>query len=41
MRKEFDTVAYSEERFFNREGRLSEDPRTVMRQIMYPTHTDK
>jgi hypothetical protein len=40
MRKEFDTVAYSRDRFFDREGRLTEDPRTVMRQIMYPTHSD-
>lgn len=40
MRKEFDTVAYSQERFFDREGRLSEDPRQHMKQIMYPTHSD-
>jgi NADH-quinone oxidoreductase subunit C len=41
MRKEFDTVAYSRDRFFDREGRLSEDPRQHMKQIMYPTHTDE
>ena len=40
MRREFDTVAYSEQRFFNREGRLSEDPRQHMKQIMYPIHSD-
>jgi NADH-quinone oxidoreductase subunit C len=40
MRKEFDTVAYSKDRFFDREGRSSEDPREHMKQIMYPTHSD-
>jgi NADH-quinone oxidoreductase subunit C len=41
MRREFDTVAYSRDRFFDREGRLSEDPRQHMKQIMYPTHSDE
>lgn len=40
MRKEFDTVAYSKDRFFDREGRTTEDPREHMQQIMYPIHTD-
>ncbi len=40
MRREFDTVAYSKDRFFDREGRISEDPREHMKQIMYPIHTD-
>jgi len=40
MRKEFDTLAFSQERFHTREGRASEDPREHMRQIMYPTHSD-
>jgi hypothetical protein len=34
-------VAYSRDRFFDREGRLSEDPRQHMKQIMYPTHSDE
>ena len=40
MRREFDTVAYSQDRFYNREGRISEDPREHMKQIMYPIHSD-
>ena len=40
MRREFDTVAYSKERFFVREGRITEDPRQHMKQIMYPSHSD-
>lgn len=40
MRKEFDTVAYSQERFFDREGRTTTDPREHMKQIMYPEHSD-
>ena len=41
MRKEFDTAAFSLERFYSREGRGTEDPREHMKQQMYPTHTDK
>ena len=40
MRKEFDTVAYSQERFFDRPGRNSEDPRERMKQIMWSSHSD-
>ncbi|MDJ0806806.1 MAG: NADH-quinone oxidoreductase subunit C [Gammaproteobacteria bacterium] len=40
MRREFDTVSYSRERFFDREGRITTDPREHMKQIMYPIHTD-
>jgi NADH-quinone oxidoreductase subunit C len=40
MRREFDTVKYSQERFFDRPGRASEDPRAHMQQILYPTHKD-
>ena len=40
MRREFDTLAYSRERFFDREGRSSEDPREHMKQIMWLSHSD-
>jgi NADH-quinone oxidoreductase subunit C len=40
MRREFDTVAYSKERFFDREGRTTEDPREHMKQILWSSHSD-
>lgn len=40
MRKEFDTAAFSLERFYSREGRGTADPREHMKQLMYPTHSD-
>jgi NADH-quinone oxidoreductase subunit C len=40
MRKEFDTVKYSQERFLERPGRASEDPRAHMQTIMWPSHKD-
>ncbi|MCG6863775.1 MAG: NADH-quinone oxidoreductase subunit C [Chromatiaceae bacterium] len=36
MRKEFDTRAYAEKTFFPRPGRKSTDPRTHMREQLYP-----
>ena len=36
MRKEFDTAAFSAERFGFREGRASEEPREHMQQVIYP-----
>jgi NADH-quinone oxidoreductase subunit C len=41
MRKEFDTAAFSLERFYSREGRGTEDPREHMKGLLYPTHTDE
>lgn len=40
MRKEFDIVSFSEERFGNRPGRGSTDPREHMGTLMYPEHRD-
>lgn len=40
MRREFDTVSYSEEMFSSRPGRATDDPRDYMREQMYPTHKD-
>jgi NADH-quinone oxidoreductase subunit C len=37
MRREFDTMKFSEERFGSREGRGSEDPRVHMQEKLYPT----
>lgn len=37
MRREFDTLAFSEERFGTREGRASEEPREHMHEVMFPT----
>jgi NADH-quinone oxidoreductase subunit C len=36
MRREFDTKAFSEERFGHREGRHSEVPRVHMKMELYP-----
>ena len=36
MRRDFDTVKYSEEQFGHREGRVSEDPRQHMKARLYP-----
>jgi NADH-quinone oxidoreductase subunit C len=36
MRREFDTKKYSEETFFPREGRISYDPATYMKEKLYP-----
>jgi len=36
MRREFDTRAYAEATFFPREGRTKSDPRTHMREQLYP-----
>ena len=37
MRREFDTLKYSEETFGNRDGRASEEPRERMHEVMFPT----
>jgi len=36
MRKDFDTRKYSEETYFPRPGRKTEDPETYMKQQLYP-----
>ncbi|PLW93101.1 MAG: NADH-quinone oxidoreductase subunit C [Marinilabiliales bacterium] len=36
MRRDFDTLKYSEDTFFPREGRKSHDPATYMKQKLYP-----
>ncbi len=36
MRRDFDTIAYSEERFYPRPGRKTEDPAEHMRKEVYP-----
>lgn len=36
MRREFDTLKYSEETYFPRPGRESHDPATYMKQKLYP-----
>jgi NADH-quinone oxidoreductase subunit C len=37
MRRDFDTLAYSENTYFPREGRVTHDPRTHMKEQLYPT----
>lgn len=37
MRREFDTVAYCERTYENRDGRASENPRAHMHETIYPT----
>ena len=41
MRREFDTKKYSEETYFPRPGRTSENPSEYMAASMYPEHSDK
>lgn len=41
MLKEFDTAAFSLERFHSREGRGSVDPSEHMKALLYPTHSDE
>jgi len=36
MRRDFDTVTYSEQQFGHRDGRSTEDPREYMRENLYP-----
>ena len=36
MRREFDTLKYSEETYFQRPGRQTHDPATYMKQKLYP-----
>lgn len=36
MRREFDTLKYSEETYFPRPGRVNHDPATYMKQKLYP-----
>ena len=36
MRRDFDTVKYSEETYFPREGRTTNDPGTYMKEKLYP-----
>ncbi len=36
MRREFDTLKYSEETYFQRPGRKTHDPATYMKQKLYP-----
>jgi NADH-quinone oxidoreductase subunit C len=37
MRREFDTVAYCERTFENRDGRATENPREHMHEVIFPT----
>ena len=36
MRRDFDTLAYSEKTYFPREGRTTQDPREYMKENLYP-----
>ena len=36
MRRDFDTLAYSEKTYFPREGRTTNDPREYMKEKLYP-----
>ncbi|MFB6342976.1 NADH-quinone oxidoreductase subunit C [Saccharicrinis sp. FJH62] len=36
MRRDFDTLKYSEETYFQRPGRMTHDPATYMKQKLYP-----
>jgi hypothetical protein len=40
MRREFDTKKYSEETFFARPGRSTNDPEDTMRKKLYPGRAD-
>lgn len=37
MRRDFDTVAYCEQTFENRDGRATENPRQHMHEVIFPT----